>query len=316
MKRNWKFVTALLLFVVAFFGYTLKRNKQAVSRVQRRTLTGTRLPASDADEAKRVFRFQTFGSEAFWSDALKLHQAILGADLGGVGPGLSVRNALALGLKIDSRAISDELAERLKEETAGLDDPGTMLDLLQSNAVVGLVGTFDNFLFFRGAGKLKTVGTSCAFCHSTVDDSVMPGVGRRLDGWPNRDLNVGAIISLAADLGKISGPRGADDAALRGVLNSWGPGRMDPQLALQNANAQPLPSLFGPVGGTDWNGPALVTHWNAFIPQSQARGVIFFNLRSNDLASQIAALRSYQQKLAPPAKSDGAPAAQIDADGH
>lgn len=264
MKRNWKVVTVLLLFVAAFF-YIYKGSRQVVSRAQRRSLAGQRLRSTTANDGKQVFRFETFGDEAFWTDALKLPQAISGSDLGGLGPGLSLRNALALGLKIDSQALPADFVEKLKEGTADLDDPGTTIDLLGSNAVVGMAAGFDDFLFFRGAGKLKAIGTSCAFCHSTVDDSVVPGVGHRLDGWPNRDLNVGAIISMAADLGKLAKLRGTDDATLRGVLNGWGP---------------LIPPIFGPAGFPHrWTGTALVTHWNAFIARPETHGISFFDPR-------------------------------------
>ena len=143
------------------------------------------------EQGRQIFRFDTFGDEAFWGDALQLHRAIAGERLGGVGPGVSPRAALAVGLRVDSAALPDALKQDLAVGRVDLDDPATTLALLRLNAVIGLKG------FFAQDGTLRSVGLTCASCHSIVDDSFAPGIGRRLDGWPNRDLNVGAIISLA-----------------------------------------------------------------------------------------------------------------------
>ncbi|HSL54362.1 MAG TPA: hypothetical protein VK868_08200, partial [Pyrinomonadaceae bacterium] len=143
------------------------------------------------DEGKQTFRFDTFGDEAFWTDALQLHRAIAGANLGGVGPGVSPKTALAVGLKVDSTALPQSLISQLKRGRVNLDDPATTLALLKLNAVVGVKGTF------RADGSFQSVGITCALCHSTVDNSLAPGIGQRLDGWANRDLNVGAIVALS-----------------------------------------------------------------------------------------------------------------------
>ena len=145
---------------------------------------------------RNIFRHDTFGDEAFWGDALQLHRAIAGTKNGGVGAGLSPKSALALGLKVDAEALPKKTAAAIKAGQVDLDDPATTLALLKLNAVVGVKGFFD-----RG-GRLTSVGITCALCHSTVDDSFAPGIGRRLDGWPNRDLNVGAIIALAPNLSR------------------------------------------------------------------------------------------------------------------
>ncbi|HEY7018056.1 MAG TPA: hypothetical protein VH297_06270, partial [Gaiellaceae bacterium] len=134
------------------------------------------------DQGKQVFRFDTFGDEDFWGGALQLHRAIEGERLGGVGPGVSPKTALAVGLKVDSTALPQPLKNALRKGRVDLDDPATTLALLKLNAVVGLKG------FFNHKGTLSAVGITCAVCHSTVDDSFAPGIGRRLDGWPNRDL--------------------------------------------------------------------------------------------------------------------------------
>ena len=145
-------------------------------------------------QGKQIFRFDTFGDEAFWGGALRLHQAIAGEKNGGVGAGVSPKAALAVGLKVDADALPAELVEQIKQGKVNLDDPATTVALLKLNAVVGVTGHLD------GQGRLNSIGIQCAFCHSTVDDSFSPGIGHRLDGWPNRDLNVGAIISLAPNL--------------------------------------------------------------------------------------------------------------------
>ena len=150
-------------------------------------------------QGEHIFRFDTFGDEAFWGDTLKLHQAIEGAKFGGVGPGVSPKTALAVGLKIDVDALPRSLLEQIEKGKVNFDDPAVTLALLKLNAVVGITGHFNS------SGTLKSVGIQCALCHSTVDDSI-PGscagpikpnpatgcIGRRLDGWANRDLNVGA----------------------------------------------------------------------------------------------------------------------------
>src|SRR5437660_3422621 len=143
------------------------------------------------EEGKRIFRFDTFGDEVFWTDTLKLHRAIEGAKLGGVGPGVSPKTALSVGLKVDMDALPADLVEKVKKGEVNLDDPATTLALIKLDAVLGLKGAFNQ------NGSLTTLSLSCAVCHSTVDDAFAPGIGHRLDGWPNRDLNSGAIISLA-----------------------------------------------------------------------------------------------------------------------
>jgi hypothetical protein len=170
------------------------------------------------EQGKGIFRFDTFGDEAFWGGALQLHRAIEGERLGGVGPGVSPKTALAVGLKVDSQALPDSLKQALAAGRVDLDDPATTLALLRLNAVVGLKG------FFKDDGTLSSVGITCAVCHSTVDDSFAPGIGRRLDGWPNRDLNVGTIVSLAPNKKPLTDLLGVDETTLNRVLAAWGPG--------------------------------------------------------------------------------------------
>lgn len=161
------------------------------------------------DEGRRTFRYDTFGSESFWGDALQLHRAIAGAKFGGVGPGVSPKAALAIGLKIDADALPPDLVQQLRQGRVNLDDPATTLALLRLNAVLGLTGRFNP------EGGLQSVGIQCAFCHSTVDNSFMTGIGLRLDGWPNRDLDVGKIILLAPNSKPLTDRLGIDEVGLK-----------------------------------------------------------------------------------------------------
>ena len=169
---------------------------------------------------RQIFRFDTFGDQAFWGGALQLNRAIAGKKTGGVGPGLSPKAALAVGLKVDATRIPSRVAAAIKAGKVNLNDPKVTLALLKLNAVVGVRG------FFRG-NRLSSVGITCAVCHSTVDNSFAPGIGRRRDGWPNRDLNVGGIVLLAPNLQPVTDMLGVDLATVKKVLASWGPGRFD-----------------------------------------------------------------------------------------
>src|SRR5918912_1957253 len=175
------------------------------------------------DEGKKIFRHDTFGSEAFWGDQLQLHLAILGEKQGGVGPGLSPKEALKLGIKVDQGAMPAAAIQMVRRASLDLDKPETTIPLLRANAIVGITGFFKD-------GKLTSVGIQCALCHSTVDDSLSPGIGRRLDGWPNRDLNVGAIVALAPKLSVYADLLGLPEAKLKEILLSWGPGKYDAEV--------------------------------------------------------------------------------------
>jgi hypothetical protein len=239
------------------------------------------------EQGREIFRFDTFGDEAFWGDALQLHRAIEGEALGGVGPGVSPRTALAVGLKVDSAALPDSLKQALANGEVDLDDPATTLALLKLNAVVGVKG------LFAQDGTLRSLGLTCASCHSTVDDSFAPGIGRRLDGWPNRDLNVGAIISLAPNKTPMTDLLQVDDATLNAVLAAWGPGKFDAELFLDGKGFRPdgqsaatlIPPAFGLAGVNlhTYTGWGSVTYWNAFVANLEMHGKgTFFDPRLND----------------------------------
>ena len=245
------------------------------------------------EEGRRTFRFDTFGDEAFWGDTLKLHQAIEGSGLGGVGPGVSPAAALGVGLKVDADALPQALVDQVRAGRVDLASSATTLALLKLNAVVGVTG------FFNADGTLKSVGIQCALCHSTVDNSfqtsaIPPGnIGRRLDGWANRDLNVGAIVNLAPDLSAPAKLLGVDQATVRKVLLSWGPGKFDADLFMDGKAFRPdgasaavlIPPAYGLAGVNlhTWTGWGSITYWNAFVANLEMHGKgRFFDSRLND----------------------------------
>ena len=248
-------------------------------------------------DGRNTFRFDTFGDEAFWGGALQLHQAIEGANLGGVGPGISPATALSLGLKVDLDALPQPLINKLKQGKVDLNDPATTVALLKLDAVVGLKGLFQG-------DHLNSIGITCAICHSTVDNSLTFGVGHRLDGWANRDLDVGKIVAAAPNLSPLTNLLGVSDATVRTVLNSWGPGKFDAELFLDGKAFNPqqvtdgvvtgtnvpgatlIPNAFGLAGFNQhtWTGAwGTVTYWNAFVATLEMHGVgRFFDPRLNN----------------------------------
>jgi hypothetical protein len=181
------------------------------------------------------------------------------------------------------------------------------------------------------------MGIQCALCHSTVDDSFAPGIGHRLDGYPNRDLNVGAIIALAPNLKPITELLDTDEATVREVLNSWGPGKFDAELLMDGkafrrdgkSAAALLPPAFGLAGMnlSTWTGWGSVTYWNAFVANLEMHGKgIFYDARLNDskqfpiaakagfgnvrndpdlITSKLAALHFYQLAIPAPKPPEG-----------
>ena len=246
-------------------------------------------------KGRKIFRSDTFGDETFWGDTLRMHEAIAGASNGGVGPGLSPETALALGLKVDVDALPANLRAQLRKGRVDLTSPATTLALLKLDAVVGVRGFFDD-----SGQQLRSVGFTCALCHSDVDDSLAPGIGHRLDGWAARDLDVGSIIALApnlqpvVDLLAIVHP-GIDAEDVRAVLRSWGPGKFDAELLLDGKATRPdgkpaatlIPPAFGLAGVNlhTWTGWGSVTHWNAVVANLELQGQgTFYDPRLNDAA--------------------------------
>jgi cytochrome c5 len=287
MAKTKLLVRLALVLVIAAIGMVVwgqNRGKGNTTEAERQTDANAQRMLS---EGKQTFRFDTFGDEAFWSDALQLHRAIEGTQFGGVGPGVSPATALAVGLKVDSEALPEALVQQLKHGRVNLEDPATTLALLKLNAVVGVKGSFN------GDGSLQSVGITCALCHSTVDNSFAPGIGKRLDGWANRDLNVGAIAALSPNLTPVAQLLGVSEDTVRTVLNSWGPGRFDAELFLDGKAFRPdnktaatlIPPAFGLAGVNlhTWTGWGSVTHWNAFVANLEMHGQgTFYDPRLND----------------------------------
>jgi mono/diheme cytochrome c family protein len=233
-------------------------------------------------EGKRVFRFETFGDEQQWTDVLRMHEVV---------QTVSPNKALEVGLKVDADALPPGILG-----TVDLDDPATTVELLKLNAVVGLQAEVD------AANKITSLGVTCALCHSTVDDSLAPGVGRRLDGWPNRSLNVGAIIALSPAL----------TAEKKAVYNSWGPGKYDPRYNIDGLNTPlVLPPAYGlrSIKNETYTGDGPVSDWNAYVAVTQMGGQGNFvdpRLGINvthtpDLVTPtLPALRAYQLSIAAP----------------
>jgi cytochrome c len=272
---------------------------RASDAIDRAPQTGDDSPTANGDplfvaaqktleEGRHTFRFDTFGDEKFWGDTLKLHEAILGSVNGGVGPGLSPKQALALGLKVDVDALPADVVNALKNGKVNLDDPMVTMQLLKANAVVGVTG------FFHGnKASCDSIGIQCALCHSTVDDSLAPGIGHRRDGWPNRDLDVGSIIAFAPDLSVPAKLLGVTQEALRGVLHTWGPGKFDASVFLDGKAFQPdgrsaaelIPAAFGLAGVAlhTVEGWGSVPYWNAFVAVLEMHGTgNFFDPRLDD----------------------------------
>jgi hypothetical protein len=337
MRRHWwKFVgAAAVVGVVA--GFTSSgdgQSRQASTSEKARSEWDNQIDRNSTQmlaDGRRIFRDDTFGDEGFWGGTLRLHEAILGERLGGVGPGLSPKQALAAGLKVDSNRLPKSVIDAIGQGTVNLDDPATTVELLRANAVLGIHGVFD------AKNQLVSVGIACGFCHSTVDDKITKGIGNRLDGWPNRDLNVGAVVAMAPSLAPFAELLGVDEDAVRKVLKSWGPGRYDAELNHDGKAVRPdgataatlLPAAFGLAGVNlhTYTGWGSVTHWNAYVANTQMHGKgTFYDPRLNDpdrfplavksgdwntrnnpdlVTSKLAALHYYQLSIPAPQPPTG-----------
>jgi hypothetical protein len=283
------------------------------------------------EEGKQIFRFDAFGDEDFWSGLLHIDKAIAGDKNGGFGPGVSPKTALGVGLKVDAEALPAEVVSGISNGSLSLDDPNTTLALLKLNAVVGVKGTFDD------QNKLKAVGITCAICHSTVDNSFAPGIGKRLDAWPNRDLDVGKIISLTDNAQPIADLLHVDETTLRTVLGEWGPGKFAAVLFMDGKARRPdgkvaanlIPAAFGLKGVdlTTYTGWGDISYWNAFVANLEMHGKgNFFDPRLNNaekypiatenqfyavtndpdlITSKLPALRAYQHSIEAPTPPKG-----------
>ena len=250
-----------------------------------------RAPASvggDVAAGREIFRHETWGDEAFWTDVLHLHEVVQNA--------VDLVTALAVGLKVDAARLPPGFLAG-----ADLTSPATTVELLRRDAVVGVKAKV------TAGGRIAQLGITCALCHSTVDNAVAPGVGRRLDGWPNRDLNVGAIVALSPVL----------DAATKAVFQSWGPGRYDAYFNHDGKNgAVLLPPAYGlrDVALETYTGEGPISYWNSYVAVTQMHGQGSFSdprlginiVAQPDLVTpKLPVLRRYQFTLDPPAPPPG-----------
>ena len=249
------------------------------------------LDPSLVTRGKEIFRFDTFGDEVYWTDTLRMHEVIEGK--------VSPATALKVGLKVDADALPPALKAAITAGQLDLNDPAVTVALLKLDAVLGIKGKVENI---SGRDRLTRVGITCALCHSRVDNSFAPGIGTRLDGHPNRDLNVGAIVALSP----------AVPASLKQVLNSWGPGKYDPRTNFDGKSTPlVLPPAYGlrHVARETFTAEGPVSYWNAYVAVTQMHGQGSFTdarlninlVRVPDLVtSKLPALREYQFSLLPP----------------
>jgi len=248
-------------------------------------------------EGRNTFRYETFGDEHYWTDTARMHEVVRDS--------LSPNAALRAGLKVDAEAIPAEVAAAIKSGKIDLESAATTIALLKLNAVVGLKGTVETR---DGKDTLVRLGITCALCHSTVDDSFAPGIGRRKDGWPNHDLDVGALIALSP----------AITPEQKAVYSSWGPGKYDPRY---NMDGKSTPLVIPPAYGLSdvknetYTGEGPISYWNAYVAVTQMHGLGNFSdprlgidvKNSPDLVTaRLDALRTYQHSLdTPRARPEG-----------
>jgi cytochrome c5 len=260
-----------------------------------------RAVARNNDDGQAIFRYDTFGDEQLWTDVLRMHEVI---------PTISPATALGVGLKVDVDALPPAVISALRAGAVDLNDPNVTLDLLRLNAVVGVKGTFNP------SGQLTRVGVTCALCHSSVDNSFAPGIGKRLDGWPTRDLNVGVIAALSPAL----------DEATKTAFRSWGPGKYDARhhafdgVNIIPLNSPTLPVLIPPIYGLNgvgfetYTADGPISYWNSYVGVTQMGGHGSFSdsriglsiTQKPDLVTpKLPALLAYQLSLRAPTPTDG-----------
>lgn len=280
-RQRWVLILPILLVVFSCLSGPRNVETNPAVEGEKKQLGAQRDEIEDNSErmlkeGRETFRYDTFGSEEFWAKT-RLHEAILGEKQGGVGPGLKAVDALKVGLKVDIGKLPKILVEVIKEGSVSLEKPETTFELLKADAVLGVKAIVD-----PNTKKVTGIGLRCAFCHSTVDDSFAKGIGRRLDGWPNRDLNVGAIVAMSPNLQPFQDLLGADEATVKKVLMAWGPGKYDAELDLDGKGFRPdgktaatlIPAAFGLAGVNlhTYNGWGSVTYWNAYVANTQMHG--------------------------------------------
>ena len=250
-------------------------------------------PRSSRPDGQAIFRYDTFGDEQLWTDVLRMHEAVAT---------VSPATALSVGLKVDVDALPANIIAALRAGGIDVNDPAITVALLRLNAVVGVKGAVSD------SGRLTSLGVTCALCHSTVDDSVAPGIGKRLDGWANTDLNVGAIVALSPAL----------DDATKAEFRTWGPGKYDPrhhafngvQIVPLNTPSHPvvIPPIYDlkGVGFETYTADGPISYWNSYVGVSQMGGhgnfsdprIQLFITQTPDLVTpKLPALLEYQLRL-------------------
>jgi hypothetical protein len=291
-------------FIVAEFPHALT-GSQTASRSDDDGTRHDRDHDPDDDERNRrgqaIFRYDTFGDEQLWTEVLRMHEVIAT-----VPPA----TALAVGLKVDVEALPRAVKAALRAGEVDLTNPAVTVELLRLNAVVGVQGKVNDL------GQLTSVGITCALCHSSVDNSFAPGIGKRLDGWANIDLNVGAIVALSPAL----------DAATKAEFNAWGPGKYDPRhhafdgINLLSLNSPSLPIVLPPlyglkgVGFETFSADGSISYWNAYVGVGQMGGKgtfhdprigLFITQRPDLVTPKLPALLDYQLSLRTPEPPTG-----------
>ena len=294
-RASWVGVAVLIAFGCAIAAVLESCHSDRITGINNGPLD----PALVA-QGKTVFRLDTYGDETFWTDTLHLNQVIQSS--------VSPKTALSVGLKVDVDTLPAAVKTALQAGQVNLDDPATTVTLLKLGAVVGVIGTVD------ANNNLTSVGITCALCHSTVDNSFAPGIGHRQDGWPNHDLNVGAIVALSPVL----------PASAKAVYNSWGPGMYDPRFNLDGQNMPVLiPAAFGlrHVAKEIYTGDDTISYWNRYVAVTQMHGHGSFadarigvnvnNPPLNLTNAKLAALREYQFSLTTPVAPSGLDAGAV-----
>jgi hypothetical protein len=302
-----KFIIPALLLIAAFGLFSCNKHDVGHLPPGKGDLHLPPLDPKLVEQGQQVFRYETFGDETFWTDVLHMNQVI--------ETGVSPKTALAVGLKVDAAALPAAVVEAIQKGQVNLDDPQTTLTLLQLNAVVGVKGEVSQGT--DGKLKLDRMGITCALCHSTVDNSFAAGIGKRLDGWPNRDLNPGLIVSLSPAL----------DATTKATYASWGPGMYDPRFnhdGLSNPVVIPpayglygLPkAIFTGDGDVQHEPVGPVAYWNRYVAVTQMHGHGYFadprlnnwvvDYRQNDdlVTDKLPALQAYEYSISAPAPPD------------
>ena len=327
MRYNKKIIAVAAMSAIVIFiqcSKTFKKTDEQVAVEEEQS--GIEKKKSLIAEGKETFRFDTFGDEDFWSGLLHIDKAIAGELNGGFGAGVSPAAALGIGLKVDVDALPAEVRQGIISHSIDLNDPAITLALLKLNSVVGVKGNFNQ------EGTLQSIGITCAVCHSTVDNSFIDGIGKRLDGWPNRDLDVGGIISLTDNALPIANLLHVSEPTLRNVLDLWGPGKFSAILFMDGQAFNPnngkvaanlIPAAFGlkNIDLTTYTGWGDISYWNAFVANLEMHGKGnfsdprlndpkypiavengFYNVTNNPdlITSKLPALREYQHSIDAP----------------